>query len=176
MLLHKSFSVTSARYYLLANITVKVLTKKRKYQINGNLLVNLSKVSILKYQALWYLAFVTFYAWFLYCVCCDFFLWHKPIAEMNVVNYIGAIVSITFIWAGTKIFKFNRIKTANPQREFLPKKPTLQPKQQTPQKTAFVISKCAHQMGYLSQRQKQQEIPAECFTCEKLIQCMGSTT
>ena len=100
----------------------------------------------------------------------------RLVAEMNVVNYIGAIVSITFIWSGTKIFKFNRIKTANPQREFLPKKPTLQPKQQTPQKTAFVISKCAHQMGYLSQRQKQQEIPAECFTCEKLIQCMGSTT
>jgi len=155
---------------------MKVLTKKRKYQMNRNLIANLSKASMLKYQALWYLAFVTVYVWFLYWVCFDFFVWHKPIAEVNVVNYIGAIASITFIWAGTKIFNLNRIKAANPQQEFLPQKPISQPKQQPPQETAPAVSTCAHHMGYLSQRQKQQEIPAECFTCEKLIQCMGSTT
>ena len=172
---HKFFSITSVRYYLLVNITVKVLSKKRKHQMTPSLIVNLSKASMLKYQALWYSAFIAVYVWFLYWVCYDFFVWHKPIAEVNAVNYVGAIASIAFIWAGTKIFKLNRIKTTSPQNKLLPQKPTPQLKQQPSQKTAPANSACAHYMGYLNQRQKQQEIPAECFTCEKIIQCMSST-
>jgi hypothetical protein len=36
-------------------------------------------------------------------------------------------------------------------------------------------SGCPHHLGYLNQREKSQEIPAECFACQHLIQCMDST-
>lgn len=32
--------------------------------------------------------------------------------------------------------------------------------------------KCPHHFGYLSQRSKQEKIPEECMTCEKIVQCM----
>jgi hypothetical protein len=168
---------------VLVNNTVKALPKKRKHQMTRNLTANITKASMLKYQALWYASFIAVYIWFLYWVAYDFFVWHKPIAEINVVNYIGAIAAIAFIWAGTKILKPDRIKAATPQQTLLPQKPTPQsepqPKQHLPQKTAPAAapanSACAHYLGYLNQRQKSQEIPAECFTCEHVIRCMGST-
>ena len=176
MAVHNFFSITSATYYVLVNNTVKALPKKRKHQMTRNLIANIAKASILKYQALWYASFIAIYIWFLYWVAYDFFVWHKPIAEINAVNYIGAIAAIAFIWAGTKILKRDRIKTASPQQTLLPQKPTPQP---PPQKTAPAAapanSACAHYLGYLNQRQKSQEIPAECLTCEQVIRCMGST-
>lgn len=32
--------------------------------------------------------------------------------------------------------------------------------------------KCPHSFGYLNQRSKNENIPEECMTCEKLLQCM----
>jgi uncharacterized membrane protein len=165
------------------NNTVKALPKKRKHQITRNLIANITKTSMLTYQALWYASFIAVYIWFLYWVAYDFFVWNKPIAEINVVNYIGAITAIAFIWAGTKILKPDRIKAETPQQTLLPQKPTPQSEpqlqQHLPQKTAPAAapanSACAHYLGYLNQRQKSQEIPAECFTCEHVIRCMGST-
>jgi len=148
------------------NNTVKALSKKRKHQTAQTLILNILKASILKYQALWYSSFIATYIWFLYWLSYDFFVWHKPFSEINIVNYVGAIASIAFIWAGTKIWKPNRIKAGN-QQQLLQQKP--------PQKAVPANSICTHYLGYLHQRQKQQEIPAECLTCEKLLQCMGST-
>jgi DNA-directed RNA polymerase subunit RPC12/RpoP len=31
---------------------------------------------------------------------------------------------------------------------------------------------CKHHLGYLKQRQKNADIPEECFTCSKMIDCM----
>jgi hypothetical protein len=157
---------------MLVNNAVKALPKKRKHQITRNLSVNLSKASMLKYQALWYSSFIAVYIWFLYWVAYDFFVWHKPISEVNPVNYVGSIAAIAFIWAGTKILKRDRIKAARQQQKLLPQKTSQQKPQQ---KAAPTNSACAHYLGYLNQRQKSQEIPAECLTCEHLIQCMGST-
>jgi uncharacterized protein Usg len=171
---------------MLVNNVVKALPKKRKHQMTQNLNVNTSTASTLKYQVLWYSSFIALYIWFSYWVAYDFFVWHKPIAEVNLANYVGAIVSIVFIWAGTKILKRNRIKAARPQQELLPQQPpqlTPQPTQkpipQQPQQKAVPAavpanSACAHYLGYLHQRQKSQEIPAECFTCEHVIKCMSS--
>jgi hypothetical protein len=104
---------------MLVNNAVKALHKKRKHQMTQNLSVNTSKASMLKYQALWYSSFIALYIWFSYWVAYDFFVWHKPIAEVNLANYVGAIVSIVFMWAGTKILKRNRIKAASPQQKLL---------------------------------------------------------
>ncbi len=140
-----------------------------------NLSVNISKASLFKYQALWYSSFIAVYIWFLYWVAYDFFVWHKPISEVNPMNYVGAIAAIAFIWAGAKILKRDRIKAASPQKSLLSQKPTPQPKLQQPsQKTAPDHYGCAHHLGYLNQRQKQQEIPTGCLTCENVIKCLSS--
>ena len=165
---------------------MKALPKKRKHQTSQNLVGNLSKVSLLKHQALWYASLITVYIWFMYWVAYDFFVWHKPITEINAVNYVGAIAAIALIWAGTKLLKRNRINATIPQQKLLPQKPMQQPTPQKPpqqkppqqkplQKAAPANSTCAHHLGYLNQRQKSQEIPSECFTCEHVIKCMGST-
>ena len=166
MTLHKSFSTILAIYYALVNNTVKALPKKRTHQTTRNLKFNTAEASMLKYQALWYSTFIAIYIWFLYWVSYDFFVWHKPIAEINIVNFAGSIASIAFIWAGTKIRKRNRIGALKTQQEPLQQKP--------PQKTIPTNSTCTHYLGYLHQRQKQQEIPAECLTCENVIQCFSS--
>jgi hypothetical protein len=158
------------------DITVKALPKKRKHQMTRTLFVNLSKASVLKYQALWYSACIAVYIWFLYWVAYDFFVWQKPISEINAVNYAGAIAAIAFIWTGTKILKRTQIKAASPQQTLLPQQPTpQQPPQKTAPATAPANSTCTHYLGYLNNRQKQQEIPAECLTCEHIIKCMSST-
>jgi hypothetical protein len=164
--LHKPFSVILAIYYVLVNNTVKALPRKRKHQMTRNLSFNLTEASTLKFQALWYSAFIAVYIWFLYWISYDFFVWQKPIAEVNLANLAGAITSIAFIWAGTKIRKHNRINTGKLQQPI---------EQKPPQKTVPINSMCTHHFGYLHERQKSQEIPNECLTCEKVIQCFSST-
>jgi hypothetical protein len=156
---------------VLVNKTVKALPKRRKQQVarNSSSFI-ITEASMLKYQALWYSTFIAVYIWFLYWVSYDFFVWHKPIAEVNFMNLAGSIGSIAFIWAGTRILKRNRTGTQTPQQQ------QQQPlRQKPPQKTFTNGSTCTHYLGYLNQRQKQQEIPGECLTCEKVIQCFSST-
>jgi hypothetical protein len=161
---------------------VKALSKKRKQQMARNLSVHRAEASILKYQALWYSSFIAVYMWFLYWVSYDFFVWQKPIAEINPVNYVGAIVAIAFIWAGTKLLKPNRTQTQNLRQKPLPQQaPQKSPPQaalqvmQAPQQAASSPnSTCSHYLGYLYQRQASEEIPAERLTCEKVLQCFSS--
>jgi hypothetical protein len=152
---------------VLVNNTVKALPKKRKHQMTRNPRFITTEASMLKYQALWYSTFIAVYIWFLYWVSYDFFVWQKPIADINLTNLAGAIASIAFIWAGTKIRKHNRINTGTLQQKPLEQKPL--------QKTSPANSTCTHYFGYLHERQKSQEIPNECLTCEKVIQCFSST-
>jgi hypothetical protein len=181
---------------VLVNNTVKALPKKRKHQTAQPLLFTLSEISLLKRQVLWYSSFIASYVWFMYWIAQDFFVWHKPFFEVNPVNYIGAIASMAFIWAGIKILKPNRTQSASPHQtpplaqqpipqltqksvpQLTPQSPLHESPQQEPQKTAPIYtpadSACIHHLGYLSQREKSQEIPSECLTCQHLIQCMGS--
>jgi hypothetical protein len=177
---HKPFSVTSAKYYVPVDNALKALPKKRRHQMTRNLRINISQAKMLKYQAIWYAGSIAVYIWFLYWMCCDFFVLHKPIAEVNPVNYAGSIASIAFIWAGTKILKPNQGKVGHQQQKSMPQKPPQQkPPQTAPQQTSHTSPAnpaCTHYLGYLHQRQKQQEIPEECLTCEKVIQCFSSAS
>ena len=140
---------------------MKVVTEKRKHQIL-NLSFNISNANIVRFQALWYSTFIALYVWFLYWVAHDFFVLQKSIVEANIVNYFGSIMSIAFIWMGTKILKRNQIK---PQKEH----------QEPPQRTSAQNSTCTHYLGYLHQREKSQKIPSECLMCENVIQCFSYT-
>jgi hypothetical protein len=173
------------------NNTVKALTKKRKHQTSQPLLFTLSEINVRKRQSIWYSTFIISYVWFMYWIAQDFFVWHKPFSQVNPVNILGAIASIAFIWAGTKILKPNKTCKATSQQPLLPpltqqpqqtQKPMQKPAPQlapqaTPQSTqesAPANSGCAHHLGYLNRREKSQDIPAECFTCANVIQCMSS--
>ena len=161
---------------MLVNNTVKALPKKRRNQMARNLSDDISKARMVKCQALWYASFITVYGWFMYWISYDFFVWNKPIAEINPVNYIGSIASLAFIWAGTKVWKPNRVKVQSQQQTFTSQKLAPQkPPQITPQQTAPANSTCSHYFGYLHDRQASQEIPAQCLTCEQVLQCFSST-
>ena len=135
-------------------------TKKRWHQTR-NIGLNNPQASSVKYEALWYAAFIAIYVWYLYWVAYDIFVWHKSLVQVNVVNYAGSIVSIAFIWAGSKIWKS---KPRNMKKQQL-EKPQLIPSSK---------SACMHYLGYLQQRQRTEEIPAECLTCKKVVQCFYS--
>jgi hypothetical protein len=193
---HKSFSAILAIYCAVVNNKVKAVPKKRKHLMTRNLSSSLAKISMIKYQALWYSTFIALYIWFLFWVSYDFFVLHTPIIEVNLVNLIGSIVSIAFIWAGTKIWKRNGTEAGKLQQksmqQYMPQKASanhdilkrnrtetrkLQQKsmqQYMPQKaSANHDSTCNHNLGYLYQRQQLMEIPAECVTCKSLIQCLS---
>lgn len=156
---------------------MKALPKKRRHQIDRNLSIHISEANILKYKAIWYSSFIAVYIWFLYRMSYDFFVWHKPISEISAVNYVGAIAAIAFIWAGTKLWKHNQPETQNLRQTSLPQHAPQKSSQQAlqaPQQHVFTNSKCHHYFGYLHQRRGSQEIPAECLTCEEVLQCLSS--
>jgi hypothetical protein len=138
-----------------------VATKKRSPQMK-NIGFNNPQANTVKYEALWYVAFIAIYVWFLYWVAYDIFVWHKPLIQVNITNYVGSITSIAFIWAGSKIWKSKPMKIRKQQQE-------------KPQLTSSSKSACTHYLGYLHQRQKSEKIPAECLTCKKVVQCFYST-
>lgn len=40
------------------------------------------------------------------------------------------------------------------------------------EKSSVKDNKCLYHFGYLSQRSRKEEIPEECLTCEKIVECM----
>lgn len=60
--------------------------------------------------------------------------------------------------------KLKRTKISQPKAQLIEEKPAQQPSPE--------ILKCSHYFGYLSQRSKKENIPEECMTCEKIVQCM----
>ena len=107
-----------------------------------------------KLQSFWPYAFVAPLFWFLYWIGYDVLVWNKALFEVNPVNHVGAVLSLAVVFAGSQI---SRVKNKEIKRT-----------QQASTKTTT----CSHNLGYLSQRQRWQEMPEECMTCEKLIGCM----
>ena len=195
MAVHKSFSAILTICYALVNNKVKALPKKRKHRITLNLRFTLSKVNMGKYQALWYSTSIALYIWFLFWMSYDFFVLQKPIVELNAANFVGSIMAIALFWAGIKIFKRNGVEARKLQQkslqQYLPQKAAtnndiwkrnpearkLQQKslqQYLPQKAATNHNiSCIHHLGYLHKRRQSQGIPAECLTCERIIQCFS---
>jgi len=172
---------------------VKALPKKRWQQTRRNLSLTFeSAAGTVKYRALWYSALIGLYAWCMYWISRDIFVWHKSLAEISVLSYAGSIASIALIWLGSRIWR-SRPKEVrkevrkeirkDTQKEVrkapLPSKQPLKPstplKQPLPPpKTVAASPACAHYLGYLHQREKSAEIPAECLTCKQVIQCFSA--
>jgi hypothetical protein len=172
---------------------VRVAPKKRERPTKRSLDLNFLFASgTVKFKALWYAASLALYAWCMYWITRDIFIWHKPLAELSILCYAGSIGSVAFIWLGSRIWR-SRPKEApkevqkeirkDTQKEVrkapLPSKQPLKPstplKQPLPPPKAVADSPaCAHYLGYLHQREKSAEIPAECLTCKQVIQCFSA--
>jgi hypothetical protein len=87
---------------------------------------------------------------------------------VNIANYAGAIAAISLTWAGTKLWKKTNDAPKPNQQKPQPKK--TQPLKQQPQ-TPTNKTTCPHHYGYLHERKKTKEIPTECLTCQKIIEC-----
>ena len=137
------------------------------------LALEISKVNMLKLQALWYLAFTVPFLWFLYWVCYEIIVWNKALVEVNLLNYVGLVLSLAFVFAGSQLKKIKNLlgiseKEKNEEQGNVNGNPSLIYAQQA----SAQRDKCSHHFGYLNQRSKGEEIPEECIICERLIGCM----
>lgn len=86
---------------LLRNLTLpRNLTKSVR-----NLALKVPYASILlSRQVIWYSASLFMYGWFVGWIAYDILVWHKSITQVSPTNYVGAIMAMALIWAGTVIF------------------------------------------------------------------------
>jgi hypothetical protein len=148
--------------------------------------------SVVKQQLFWYSASIAVYAWFMFWIAYDIFVWHKPLLQGSITNYIGASASIAFIWVEAKLLKSKRAKKKlDPPEEPKPQKPkepqekqTKQPKTHqnhtqpatpTPPKQPYTSKNtCIHHTEYAKNPQNPNQMPDECLTCTNLIQCLAN--
>ena len=169
--------------------TVKVAPKKRARPTRRSLDLNFQIASgTVKFKAIWYAASLTMYAWCMYWIARDIFIWHKPLTELSVLCYAGSIGSVAFIWLGSRIWRSHPKEVRTEVRKEIrkdvqnevrkaplpPKETVKQPAQLPTSAPAPAESSCAHYLGYLHQRKKSAEIPGECLTCMQVIQCFSA--
>jgi len=183
---------------------VKAIPKKHLDHIRRSLSLKPPHTSIIKYRVIWYSASLLLYGWFLSWIAYEIFVWHKPITQVNMANFAGAITAMALIWAGTKLFKTPRHvaqpptpkqenirhkeheptkkekepkkrKQQQPQPQPEPEEQQKQPEPQQPEYTTPSTPGCTHNLSYLHQPGKTKEIPDECLTCTQLIQCLTTT-
>jgi hypothetical protein len=177
---------------------VKVMPKKRVENIIQHINLTRPQTRTIHHQIIWYSASLLLYGWFLSWIAYDILIWHKPITQVSITNYAGAIIAMALIWTGTKIFKLPRhiaqSLTTQPERpkEQKPEKrkiqhqepqPTLQEQPQKqlqielqpPKHTIPNLRGCKHNLRYLNETEKTKEIPDQCFTCTELLKCLNKT-
>jgi hypothetical protein len=55
------------------------------------------------YKQIWYVPFIWSFAWYSYWIIFDIAVWNKPLAQLNLLNCIGATTSAIFILAASPI-------------------------------------------------------------------------
>jgi cell division septum initiation protein DivIVA len=55
------------------------------------------------YRQIWYVPFIWSFAWYSYWIIHDIVVWNKPLAQLNMLNYVGATASAIFILAASPI-------------------------------------------------------------------------
>jgi hypothetical protein len=103
---------------------VKVMPKKRVENIIQHLSLIRPQTGTIHHQIIWYSASLLLYGWFLSWIAYDILIWHKPITQVSITNYAGAIIAMALIWAGTKIFKLIKNRKGKDNTE----KPSQHPK------------------------------------------------
>jgi hypothetical protein len=179
---------------------VKAMPKKRTENIIRQLNLKHPHTRTIHHQIIWYSASLLTYGWFLSWIAYDILIWHKPITQVSITNYAGAIIAMALIWAGTKLFKLPRRnaqpQTTQPEKDQKPEKkktqhlepqlirrdqPQVQPQTQTqpqpqpPKHTIPNLIGCKHTLSYLQEHENTKEIPDKCLTCTELLKCLSTT-
>jgi len=55
------------------------------------------------YKQIWYVPFIWSFMWYSYWIVFDSVVWNKPLAQFNLLNYIGATTSAIFVLAASPI-------------------------------------------------------------------------
>jgi hypothetical protein len=55
------------------------------------------------YKQIWYVPFIWSFMWYSYWIIFDSVIWNKPLAQFNLLNYIGATTSAIFVLAASPI-------------------------------------------------------------------------
>ena len=63
-------------------------------------------------------------------------------------------------------------RTLKKKRAIIKNAKALSQKLKPAEQLSLKENKCPYYFGYLSQRSRKEEIPEECMTCEKIVQCM----
>jgi hypothetical protein len=58
------------------------------------------------------------------------------------------------------------------QERIQPEQVSEQLTQEKPVHSSTTLTKCSHQLGYLSKRSPKEKIPEECMMCSDIVQCM----
>ena len=183
---------------------MKAMPKKRTENIIRQLNLKHPDTRTIHHQVIWYSASLLLYGWFLSCIAYDILVWHKPITQVNITNYAGAIIAMALIWAGTRIFKLPRriaqpqaiqpekLKEQEPKKDQKPEKMKnqylepqpisreqpqiqLQTEPQPPKHTIPNFPGCKHTPSYLQEHENTKEIPDQCLTCTELLKCLSTT-
>jgi hypothetical protein len=83
---------------------VKVLEKKRAYNFKQHLAMMNHDARIIRYKLAWYSVSLFMYGWFFSWIAYDIFVWHKPIIQVSLTNYVGIITAMGLLIAGAKLF------------------------------------------------------------------------
>jgi hypothetical protein len=131
---------------------------------------------------LWVVISYTLCIWFLYWIYHDHILFEKELAQANLLNYFGLIISIVLIILGTQLEKFgfsknrkltkHNIETMDIQTLHVQPLEKKEEKNQTPQ-TSTILPGCKYYLGYLHNRPKLAEMPEECIECENFVNCLS---
>ena len=163
-------------------------------------MLNFSERRLLVSRALWFAASLTLFIWFLYWISYDAVVWNKPLAEAKSINYAGLIISLASLFVAAAIGKIFQVgkpalffgraqdKTQIPQalqtqqvkqvqqlqedNKILPveekQKPIVNRDSSTP-------PKCGFYFGYLHEHQRAEDIPEDCLTCTRVVNCLSPT-
>ena len=63
-------------------------------------------------------------------------------------------------------------RTVKKKRTIIEKAEAQPPKLKPAEQLSLEENECLYHFGYLSQRSRKEEIPEECMTCKKIVECM----
>lgn len=130
-------NLVQLRKLTLKNLNLDKLKLRRLTQLTQKI----PYASILSYRVIWYSASLLMYGWFLGWIAYDFFVWHKPLTEVSMTNYVGSVVAMVLIWAGSILFRNPPPKSVLPQLKKTQKKLEKNTKEKTVKEEKTVTEK-----------------------------------
>lgn len=96
----KAFDISKLRTFWSSN---KILFINIQYTLLKGECEGIPKMKKFRLRTSWYLVFIFTFLWYLYWIYYDAIVWNKVLVEVNSLNYVGAVLSIALIFAGSQL-------------------------------------------------------------------------